>query len=594
MQASCLTRLSCILILASSLGLSDALRKNNKITKMSLPTQPTISRLSDDSVMVRWEVVPEPDSFAITFFKIQYRETGKDKKWETADGEISSHLKSQLVPGLKSGTTYRFRVMAVYENNDNRAGPRSDKFTLLKNPLIKRPKAAPFIISTLAVSQSAIEIQWSLRTQESIPLDGFYIHFRPSSSAGDYFTETVHGANTNSHIISHLLPDVQYDVKMQVFNSAGPSNFSNIVTNKTLPSPQVVSSTTTEVPVVLRPPGSASFNPSNMTMYFIAACIAAVAVMVFVVGIALCYIKMRENKKRVAQRDRRQMKPQKEKHPKAISIHNLNHVNHFSQPDYGNPFSNYSRSSGLNGHLAKSVNGLSFKGSMANGFEFSDEDDRNEISIQVNPVTDNLRIDFEGRRSTLTSTTFIGGRSHSTKDLLRRSNHSLHSHVNERCVDGDFDAETISNTHSNTMSGHHASIRRSGRWKVVTDEVHPNAFYANGGRSNRRTTSFTRLNGTLERKKRYPMQEMLSSTDHSSSSPSASPSSTSSSNLDQQQRKINNNHDNHAIHNIHRSSHHMHNNNNNNNEGLLNRVNRTCRETNPASNGPLVIMQSSC
>jgi hypothetical protein len=586
-------------LFASFSGFSDAARKNNKLktTKMALPTQPTITRLSDDSVMVRWEVVPEQDSIPITFFKIQYRETGKDKKWETADGEISSHLKSFIVPGLRSGLSYRFRIMAVYDNMDNRAGPKSAKFTLLKNPPMKKPKFAPNITSTLAVSQSAIEIQWTLRHQDNIPLEGFYIHFRPSSSAGEYFTETVHGANTNSHIISPLLPDIQYDIKIQVFNSAGPSNFSNIVTNKTLPSPQIISTTTTEKPVILRPPGSTSFNPSNMTIYIIVGCIAGIAVIIIVLLIFLLCIKMRDKKKRVAQRERRQTKLPKEKHPKgkdpnsgkSNSTQHLNHTNHFSQTDYGNPYGNYSRSSGLNGNLARSVNGLSVKGSIANGFVFdSTENDRNEISIQVNPVNDNLRIDFEGRSRTLTSTTFIGARSHSTKDLLRRSNHNLERHVNERSVDGDFDVDVISNTHANIMNGH-ASIGR----RKVRDEVYPNAnpFSANGTvRSNHRSTSFTRLNGTLERKKRFPIQreEMVSSTDHSSSSPSASPSSTSSSNLDQQ-RKVSNNHHNHAIHNMH-TSHHIH---NNNNEGLLTRV-RTCRETNPSSNGPLVIMQSSC
>ena len=571
---------------------------------MAIPTKAQVSRLSDDSVMVRWEVLPEPDTLPIQFFKIQYKEVGKDTKWETADGEIANHLTSQAIPGLTAGKTYRFRVFAVYSNHDSRNGPKSDKFSLLKNPPMKRPRATPRIVSTLAVSQHAIELQWTLASSDNIPLEGYYIHFRPSSSVGDYYTEMVPGVNAQGHILGHLLPDTQYDIKMQVFNSAGPSNFSNIVSNKTLPAVSAVTTTSTEAPKT-SPPASTAGRQSNWTFIIVGVSVA-IAVIVVVLSIAICYLKHRQNKptKHPSLRERESFRKHlpKEKHPRANSVHSLNHSPRFmsSEADYSNPYGNYSRSSGLNGHLAKSVNGLSVRGSISSGYVFRDclEPEKNEITIQVNPVTDDqFRINFEGRSRTLTSTTFVGpnNRSHSTRDLLRRSNHNLQNNVHERSVDCFEEEGTTNNNIHHDLNSQTTMITTSSgttdrRRKLILDEVHPNAFHANAFRHNNKSSSFTRLNGTLERKKRLPLAQreelmmMSSSTDPSSTSPSASPSSSSSSN----NNKVNNNH---PIHNHHMSHHHhLH----NNNDGLLTRARNCSRENNPATNGPLVIMQSSC
>lgn len=67
----------------------------------------------------------------------------------------------------------------------------------------------------------------------SIPVEGYFIHYRATHTAGKYLKVTVLGANTRSHIISHLLPETGYDIKMQCFNDAGTSDFSNIYTSKT-------------------------------------------------------------------------------------------------------------------------------------------------------------------------------------------------------------------------------------------------------------------------------------------------------------------------------------------------------------------------
>ena len=56
----------------------------------------------------------------------------------------------------------RFRIAAVYSNNDNKLGPNSGKFILEKEPPKRKPAFSPKIDVAEPVSQSAIMIQWKV------------------------------------------------------------------------------------------------------------------------------------------------------------------------------------------------------------------------------------------------------------------------------------------------------------------------------------------------------------------------------------------------------------------------------------------------
>jgi hypothetical protein len=57
----------------------------------------------------------------------------------------------------------RFRIAAVYSNNDNKLGPNSARFYLHKGPLYnKNPLSPPVLMHTEAVSPTAIEICWQV------------------------------------------------------------------------------------------------------------------------------------------------------------------------------------------------------------------------------------------------------------------------------------------------------------------------------------------------------------------------------------------------------------------------------------------------
>ncbi|KAG1667592.1 Interference hedgehog [Nymphon striatum] len=213
-------------------------QKNKPVSgKMVSPARPEITKLTDHSVMVRWEV-PNNDGLPIQFFKIQYKDLNKtDIKdgtdWKTITEEIEPHVNSYEILDLDTEHSYRFRVAAVF-NDDHKFSPNSYKFNLVKDPPMKKPVSSPMIVSAEGISPSALIVKWEFKQRmDEVEVDGFFIYYRSTHTAGDYTKMTVLGTNTRTHIIDHLLPNIPYEMKMQCFNMAGTSDFSNIFTAKT-------------------------------------------------------------------------------------------------------------------------------------------------------------------------------------------------------------------------------------------------------------------------------------------------------------------------------------------------------------------------
>ncbi|XP_067133265.1 interference hedgehog-like isoform X2 [Centruroides vittatus] len=283
---------------------SDEEMEEEEEVKMMPPSKPEVTRLSDNSVMVRWNV-PQNDGLPIIFFRVQYKEVGKKGNvWITIDEDIAAHLHAHAVSGLKTGGRYRFRIAAVYANQDNKMGPSSAKFILHKDPPVKKPESGPTITEAEAVSQSAIMLHWKYEEVDSIPVEGFFIYYRATHSAGEYSQVIVLGSNTRSHILSHLLPETPYDIKMQCFNIYGTSDFSNIYTCKTLPSqitdvnnyhnkPQQDRSTTND--------GSKSVATksveSSKLIYIILGSVLGIMLLVLLIFMVLCIQKQQRQRR---------------------------------------------------------------------------------------------------------------------------------------------------------------------------------------------------------------------------------------------------------------------------------------------------------
>ncbi|XP_076243525.1 interference hedgehog isoform X4 [Calliopsis andreniformis] len=201
------------------------------------PNQPNVTRLSDVSVMVRWSV-PENTGLPIQFFKVQYRElgpkmNGKQAKWMTANSEIPNHVRSFEVTDLQPDHTYRFRIAAVYSNNDNKLSPNSGRFHLNADGGFESNKMPiPLLTNTEALGPQEVLLIWQ-NPDTSANIDGFYVYHRASTSAGDYIKTTVEGKDSFNITISHLQPDTTYEFKVQSFSVDAASEFSQILRQKT-------------------------------------------------------------------------------------------------------------------------------------------------------------------------------------------------------------------------------------------------------------------------------------------------------------------------------------------------------------------------
>lgn len=207
------------------------------------PTRPNVTRLADDKVMVRWSVPTHDEGLPILFFKVQYRELGsttkpqKRSQWKTSDVDIAPNTFMYEVDQLKPENWYRFRIAAVYSNNDNQLSNASKNFLLVRGSSLDARNShlpAPNLTRVEPISETAVVLHWTLPEHNQIDVDGFYAYYRPASTAGEYMKATVDGMERRSFEINELEPGTAYEFKLQSYTSSAASDFMAIITGKTL------------------------------------------------------------------------------------------------------------------------------------------------------------------------------------------------------------------------------------------------------------------------------------------------------------------------------------------------------------------------
>ncbi|XP_034474775.1 interference hedgehog [Drosophila innubila] len=218
--------------------------RKQKQQQMIPPSAPNVTRLSDESVMLRWHVVRN-GGLPILFFKVQYKmltEGGKKKNWHTTNENIPYGKERQnagvknftsSVTGLRADRSYRFRIMAVYSNNDNKESNTSGKFFLQSGAALA-PLAVPELVSIEDYSETAVVLHWRLSSVEDEKLiSGYYAYYRPSASAGEYLKATIDGATSRRFQIAALEPGTIYEFKLQSFSDISASEFSALKQGRT-------------------------------------------------------------------------------------------------------------------------------------------------------------------------------------------------------------------------------------------------------------------------------------------------------------------------------------------------------------------------
>lgn len=402
-------------------------RKHKENDVMVPPTRPNVTRLSDRSVMVRWHVPPN-NGLSILFFKVQHREVGSNEtgksrpgnsRWMTSNEDIPPHIRSYEVDRLETNRFYKFRVAAVYSNNDNMLSQNSYKFFLHQGASTERSRLIPpSLLHAEALSPTSIQIEWQYLNSVLTPVDGFYVYYRATNNAGDYVKATVEGEKTRSFVITHLQPDTSYDIKIQSFTIGAASNFSFIITRKTLVDPTLTTTETFSRNDLKSPSisvlSAASSNTLQLLMVF--GGILGGLVIVFMVFVFICYLKQRTLND---QTNEEENTPDKNV-DSILSIHQV-------EPVAMNGYTN---------HNNKIMNGNSVKSCIRNGYIAS----HSHINITNNP----LATESKHEKNTMEMSYFSKYNNNCTMD---------------RCADSDSDCS-----------------RDVNRWKVR--EQRPNEKYA--------------------------------------------------------------------------------------------------------------------
>ncbi len=81
------------------------------------------------------------------------------------------------------------------------------------------------------LSETELIIHWIFTAHQ--PVEGFYVYYRASTSAGEYNKATVEGSDVRQYQVDNLEPGTSYEFKIQSFTSSTASEFSAIVTGRT-------------------------------------------------------------------------------------------------------------------------------------------------------------------------------------------------------------------------------------------------------------------------------------------------------------------------------------------------------------------------
>jgi brother of ihog len=195
--------------------------------------------------MVKWQVVPSSTdgSLPIQFFKVQYmmvpseqRHKGQksNEDWITLNEDIPPHLRSYEITHLKLDHHYKFRISAVYSNNDNKQSPIRRFHLKRVKQSIKASLPIPIDIQITPVSETEVTVRWAIAETHQHNFGGFYINYRPTTSADEYLIVSVEGSHKRHAVIKHLESGTSYEFKIQSFSSLEPSVFSAIVVGRTL------------------------------------------------------------------------------------------------------------------------------------------------------------------------------------------------------------------------------------------------------------------------------------------------------------------------------------------------------------------------
>lgn len=194
------------------------------------PTDLTVVRLSNQSVVLRWDLPPElPDN--LQFFKIQYKKASKSHEWMTEGKEIQPFLRAYQLNGLKPGN-YIFVVISVV-GEDNFPSDLF-KYRLKASSKISPddlPNQEPPTIFWHEEEHDLIRFKWRYKVKDrDLSNFGFLVYYRAAHQVSEFY---IHNTVDENVEIADVDPDTPYEAKVVAYNDVGVSEFSKIISVKT-------------------------------------------------------------------------------------------------------------------------------------------------------------------------------------------------------------------------------------------------------------------------------------------------------------------------------------------------------------------------
>ena len=87
--------------------------------------------------------------------------------WHTSNTDYDGDVREAIVERLDPSVTYKFRVSALFVDNENRWSGNSRRFRLKDDVVssndVTAPRTEPIIVRVSAVEDDGLEIDWQVR-----------------------------------------------------------------------------------------------------------------------------------------------------------------------------------------------------------------------------------------------------------------------------------------------------------------------------------------------------------------------------------------------------------------------------------------------
>ncbi|CAK8693052.1 unnamed protein product [Clavelina lepadiformis] len=186
------------------------------------PESPHVTVTSPSSVTLTWGPRSNGGS-PIIGYKIQLRAMKRQKSgWKNVTKISSADTRTYPIMGLKRGTSYKFRVIAINKVGESTPSSASSHEPLPPIVLTTAPE-----ITNATIANGSLYLQWRYDGPDSYNFKGFYLNY--VLNRRKHKKRRIKNPSVSSYTLHNLKGGSSYSIRLQAFNAHGPSPLSNEV-----------------------------------------------------------------------------------------------------------------------------------------------------------------------------------------------------------------------------------------------------------------------------------------------------------------------------------------------------------------------------